>query len=118
MRFRNLDTNGDWVFGKGRNSYVKDDKALMLNIKTRLLSFLGDCFFDVDAGIDWWNLLGEKDVKRLAASVQRIILNSYGVKRIVKLDYSLNNRALSITASLEFLDGAILTDTVEVFNAE
>lgn len=117
MRFRNLDTNGDWVFGKGRNSYLTDNEALMMNIKTRLLEFLGDCFFDVEKGIDWWNLLGGKNLRKILVDVQRTILRSYQVKRIIDLDYSLKERALSITISIEFLDGGILTDTVEVFNA-
>lgn len=117
MRFRGVDINGDWIFGKGRNSYLKDNEALMMNIKTRLLEFLGDCFFDVEKGIDWWNLLGGKNLRKILVDVQRTILRSYQVKRIIDLDYSLKERALSITISIEFLDGGILTDTVEVFNA-
>ena len=117
MRFRNLDENGDWCFGKGRNSYLTKNKALMMNIKTRLLEFLGDCFFDLEKGIDWWTLLGGKNLKKILVDVQRTILRSYQVKRIVDLDYTLSNRALFITVSIEFLDGEILTDTVEVLNA-
>lgn len=117
MRFRNIDENGDWVFGKGRNSYLMNNEALMMNIKTRLLSFLNDCFFDMDAGIDWWNFLGGKDLKSLVASIQRIVLNSAQVKRIAELDYVLNNRRFSISLSVEFANGQVLTDTVEVFNA-
>lgn len=117
MRFRNLDSNGDWTFGKGRNSYLTGNEALMLNIKTRLLEFLGDCFFDTQKGIDWWNLLGGKDLEKILIDVRRTILRSYQVKSIVDLQYSLVNRALSITVSIEFLDGEILTDTVEVLNA-
>lgn len=118
MRFRNLDVNGDWCFGKGRNSYVIDNKALMLNIKTRLLEFLGDCFWDTEKGIDWWNLLGEKDLKKILVDVQRTVLRSYQVSRIVDLQYSVNNRKLFITLSVEFANGEILTDTVEVLNAQ
>lgn len=119
MRFRNIDTNGDWVFGKGRNSYLRGNSALMMNIKTRLLSFLNDCFFDTEAGIDWWNLLGEKDHKSILASVQRVVLRSSNVKRIVDMQYNLNRytRKFSITLSVEFANGEIITDTVEVFNA-
>ena len=118
MRFRNLDENGDWVFGKGRNSYLQNNQALMMNIKTRLLCFLGDCFFDTEAGIDWWVLLGGKDLKSIIASIQRVILRSANVKRIVELDYTLTNRNLSVKVSVEFADGEILTDTVEVLNAQ
>ena len=117
MRFRNLDSKGDWTFGKGRNSYVKDNQALMLNIKTRLLEFYQDCFFDMEKGIDWWTLMGGKDLKRVLVDVQRTILESYQVKRIVSLDYALNNRALTILVSIEFLNGEILSDAVEVLNA-
>lgn len=117
MRFRNVDIDGDWVFGKGRNSYLRDNEALMMNIKTRLLSFLNDCFFDTEAGIDWWNLLGGKDKKGLLASVQRVVLRSSNVKRIVDMQSYLQNRRFGITLSVEFANGEILTDTVEVFNA-
>ena len=117
MRFRNLDSSGDWVFGKGRNSFLQNTDALMMNIKTRLLSFLNDCFFDTEAGVDWWNLLGAKDKKSLLASIQRVVLRSSQVKKIVNLDYVLDNRRFSIQLSVEFANGIILTDTVEVFNA-
>lgn len=117
MRFRNLTADGDWCFGKGRNSYLQKNEALMMNIKTRLLSFLGDCFFDTEAGIDWWNLLGGKNLKSLLASIQRVVLRSSQVKRIVNLDYTLNNRVFSIRLTIEFADGEILSDTVEVLNA-
>lgn len=117
MRFRNVDKNGDWVFGKGRNSYLTGNEALMMNIKTRLLEFVNDCFWDMEKGIDWWTLMGGKDLKKILVDVQRTILRSYQVKRIIDLDYTLNHRALSIRVSIEFLDGAILTDTVEVLNA-
>ena len=117
MRFRNISTDGDWVFGKGRNSFLQNTDALMMNIKTRLLCFLNDCFFDTEAGIDWWNLLGAKDKKSLIASIQRVVLRSSQVKKIVNLDYVLNNRQFSIQLSVEFTNGVILTDMVEVFNA-
>ena len=117
MRFRGIDNNGDWVFGKGRNSYLKGNEALMMNIKTRLLEFYNDCFFDMQKGIDWWTLMGGKDLKKILVDVQRTILRSYQVKRIVDLDYTLNNRQLSIRISIEFLNGEILTDIVEVLNA-
>jgi len=117
MRFRNLDENGDWTFGKGRNSYLSDDKALMMNIRTRLLEFLGDCFWDTEKGIDWWNLLGGKNYKTLLASVQRVVLRSSNVKKIVKIGYTVSDRNFAIQLAVQFLDGTILTDTVEVFNA-
>ena len=117
MRFRGIDANGDWVFGKGRNSFLQNTDALMMNIRTRLLSFLGDCFFDTDAGIDWWHLLGEKNQKALIASIQRVVLRSSNVKRIVDMNFRLTNRSFGVQLSVEFANGQIVTDTVEVLNA-
>ena len=117
MRFRSIDSTGDWVFGKGRNSYLTGNEALMMNIKTRLLEFYQNCFWDMEKGIEWWTLLGGKNLKKILVDVQRTILRSYQVKRIVNLDYTLTNRKLFISISIEFLNGETLTDTVEVLNA-
>lgn len=103
MRVRSLDENNDWTFGKGRNNYLKDVKAITQNIKTRLQSFLGDCFFDLQAGIDWFNLLGSKNQLGLELAVRTVILNTEGVSAIV--DFSINldqyTRAISMTYTVE-----------------
>ena len=51
MKVRALDESGDWTFGKGENNYYSANDAIAQNIKTRLYSFLGDCFFDLSANI-------------------------------------------------------------------
>lgn len=82
MSFRNLTAVGDWTFGSGRNNYVKDDQEIALNLRTRVLSFLGDCFFAVNEGIDWWNLLDYRYQNRLELQVQEVIKNTPGVVKI------------------------------------
>lgn len=100
MIIRNLDQNGDWSFGQGLSNYIAANPAIGLNIKTRLLSWVGDCFFDTLAGVDWTNRLSLKNQKRiLDAELRRIILQSYGVTGIVSFSSSLTDR--SFTASYE-----------------
>ena len=41
MTFRNLTAENDWIWGTGKNSYVTENQEIALNIKTRVLSFLG-----------------------------------------------------------------------------
>lgn len=108
MIFRELDENGDWTFGKGKNNYLRGKKALMLNLKTRLLSFLGDCFFDLSAGIDWFNLLGAKDQLALKLAISATILNTPEITGIISLNLSVNprTRAASITYSVSSAYGA------------
>lgn len=79
MIVRAIDVNGDWLFGRGRNDYRTNQQAIAQNIKTRLISFLGDCFFDTTAGIDWFNLLGGKDQTALNLAINAVILNTEGV---------------------------------------
>lgn len=93
MIFRNLDENGDWQFGQGMDNYSVQTKAIGLNIKTRILSWVGDCFFDLGAGIDWINRLGFKNRRALLENdLKTIILKSYGVVGLVKFSTELNGR--------------------------
>lgn len=98
MIVRALDINGDWEFGKGKNDYKRDIKALTQTIKTRCLSFLGDCFFDMTAGIDWFNLLGGKDQNALELAISSTILNTPNVTGLLQLSLSVSpTRRISIT---------------------
>lgn len=76
MIVRALDSNGDWTFGKGKNDYLSGNAAVAQLIKTRLLSFLGDCFFDTGAGLDWFTYLGSKDQTAVNLAVAAVILNT------------------------------------------
>ena len=75
----------DWTFGKGRNDYKKDILAVAQNINTRLYCFLGDCYFDSGAGIDWFNLLGAKDRLALNLAISATILNTKEVTGLLQL---------------------------------
>ncbi len=90
MIVRALDSDHDWLFGKGRNDYLRDLNAVVQNIDTRLNSFLGDCFFDQGAGIDWFNLLGAKDQIALNLTISAVILNTTDVTGIEQLSVTLS----------------------------
>lgn len=88
MKVRAIDDNNDWTFGRGRQDYKEDDKAVEQNVKTRLMSFYRDCFFDLEAGIDWFNLLGSRGTEKiLSLVVKQSILGTDGV-------VSLNNAGI------------------------
>jgi len=103
MIFRGIDNDGDWLFGNGKSSYFKDDTAINVNIRTRLLSFVNDCFFDLDAGVDWWNLLGGKDQAAILLQTRAVISESYGVTRITGLsaDYNRTTRKFSLQYTID-----------------
>ena len=108
MIIRALDENGDWTFGRGRNDYKRRIDAVALNIQTRLKSFLGDCFFDQTAGIDWFNLLGSKRILELKLSISSTLLNSDGVEKINEILVSVGTgRVFLVQYSVDTVYGKI-----------
>lgn len=102
MAFRNLTAKHDWVFGSGKNSYVTENQEIGLNIQTRVLSFLGDCFFATEEGIDWWNLLDMGKQEQLENSVQETIKNTPGVTAINSVDVVMGaNRKITISYDVQ-----------------
>lgn len=91
MRVRSLDSNGDWTFGQGLLDYKTANDAVAQSIRTRLQSFLGDCFFNLGAGIDWFNLIGSKNQIGLNLAISTTILNTENVTGILELFSELNN---------------------------
>jgi hypothetical protein len=83
MLFRSLDSSHDWNFGQGTESYVSGEQAIGLNIQTRILSFMGNCYFDMLAGINWFIYFGTPGKQQQTLlSVQAEILQSYGVTKV------------------------------------
>lgn len=117
MIFRALDQDNDWMFGKGKQSYFTESQAIAANIKTGILSYFGDCFFDQYAGINWPRLLGgKKTATEIKLTVRAVILKSYGVLKINRLDVVENRltRSLSITYDIDTIYTENLSQTVGV----
>lgn len=76
MIVRALDVNGDWTFGAGLNNYKRNNAAVAQSIQTRLSSFVGNCFFDLGAGINWFTFLSSKDPTALNLAISAVILNT------------------------------------------
>lgn len=111
MRVRRLNGH-DWTFGRGRADYVKDQAAIAQNIKTRLLSFKNDWFLDIDANIDWMNLLGQRGTEKIIENeVTRVVLTTSGVVRINSLSLQNKERRVIIEANITTIFG---NDTITV----
>ena len=86
MQVSGLDKNLDWRFGKGRAVYKTNAKAIEQNVQTRLRSFRGDWYLDVDAGVNWIELLGNPGTeKRIIRAVESTVLQTEGVISIQEL---------------------------------
>ena len=97
---RAIDTNGDWTFGQGRSNYLSGRAALAQQIRCRLLQFLNECFFDLNAGIDWFNLLGGNNELLLQLAISTVILNTQGVTGLLQISVDVSEkRAFTIQYS-------------------
>lgn len=117
MIFRNLDSQNDWTFGSGKQNFSSQNKAIGLNVKTRIQSWVGDCFFDLNAGIDWVNRLGSKNQRQLLEiDLRRIILQSEDVTGINFLTTTLNGRNFSAQYSINTIYSQDYVDQLNLEN--
>lgn len=102
MRIRLVDSENDWMFGRGHQNYAKEALSVMYNVKTKLQSWIGDCFFDAFEGIDWQNRIGrygqgstlKNEIQQKIVSVPGVLsidyINISGGREQVTCDYSIN----------------------------
>lgn len=70
----------EFCFGHGYTDYRHEIAYVKQDIETALLEFKNDCFFKLNAGIDWKTRLGtygQKDY--LDEDIQNVIINRDGV---------------------------------------
>lgn len=113
MIVRSIDSNNDWNFGRGKNDYFSNQAAVVQLLNTRLESWLGNCFFDQGAGVNWQLYLGGKDSVGLNLSIQAVILNATDpvtgtqlVQALTQLFITLNSqRQISIAYNVTTIYG-------------
>ena len=101
MIIRALDSNGDITFGLGCQNYLTGQAAIALNIKTRILSFLNNCVWDMQAGIDWFTFLKQTaNAAQVELAVKATILQSYGVISVNSVSVSTTGRNISLSYNI------------------
>lgn len=91
MNVSGLDSKNDWRFGRGRALYLKGSQAIAQKVTTRIRSFKNDWFLDVEAGIDWLNLLSERGTNdKILREVERVITSTEGVLTLDSIDLKVN----------------------------
>ena len=86
------DANNDWIYGIGANAYKVRDLAIEQDIQTKLQEWVGDCFFNLTAGIDWINRFSDGDKDILEQEIRTLILKVNNVVNVNNLSLSLVER--------------------------
>ena len=110
MIIRNLDSDHDWMFGKGKNNFLAGVNAIKLNIKTRLLEWLNDCFFAQNNGVDWKNRLDRGQAADLEEEIRLVVLKSFGVTELSNFSYNVTGRRFFAEYTVQTIFSASFTD--------
>lgn len=109
MRYRREDSNGDYSFGQGDNTFLTNSPdAVAQAVKTRLNLWRGDWFLDVAEGTPYREAVLEKNYAS-AMSIRERILGTEGVTEIVSLNANRNpdTRKMILTATINTRYGRI-----------
>lgn len=103
MIIRKVDGENDWTFGKGLSNYAIEQLAVEENIKSRILSWGGDCFFALEEGVDWKSRLDVGQADNLLQEIKSVILQSFGVVGVNSIDgtFDENSRLETLTYNID-----------------
>lgn len=105
MRVRRLDSNHDWTFGQGFSSYANQSEAIAQCVQTRLWSFMGDWFLDLEHGLPWLEQMDRTtNLNAFERQIKRAVLEVEGVKQIQAYHTDLDSNSRQLTVSIEYVD--------------
>jgi len=111
MKTRATDSNWDWRFGKSLQCYADEALGVAYTVKMKILSWYKDCFFAMDSGIDWKNILGSKITKEQAdVSIKEIIQTEPEIIELTFFDSEVVDRVYTATIRFKTIYG----ETIEV----
>lgn len=62
-KIRAVNNRWEWLWGRSKGNYAQKSRALALDLKMQIQSWVGDCFFATEDYIDWNYLLGSKNTE-------------------------------------------------------
>ncbi|GAB6170541.1 hypothetical protein JCM15765_04000 [Paradesulfitobacterium aromaticivorans] len=103
MKYRALDSNGDYSFGKGIQDFLFDADAVAQAIKTNLLLFKAEWWENQSEGLPLFqNILGQSGTpEHLNAAdllIKERILATEGVAEVTDFKSAYENRKYTITS--------------------
>ncbi|WP_089177157.1 hypothetical protein [Bosea sp. AS-1] len=118
MRYRKLDSDGDYSFGNGAADFWKDQpEAVAQAVQTRLFLFEGEWFLDSREGMTWnTQVLGVRTANTRDPAIRRRVLGTQGAKALLDYSSSLNRdtRGFSVNMTIDTIYGPATLSGVNV----
>jgi len=109
MRYRKLDSDGDFMTGHGAADFYTDTpNAVAQSVVTRLRLWAGEWFEDVEEGTPYrQKVLGEYKLKTAGAAIKRRIAQTDGVSAVKDFSATFEPeiRKLTVSATIETIFG-------------
>jgi len=116
MQYRALDSNGDYIFGKPRNSFLSNSPAAVAQaVKTRLSLITGEWFLDTTEGTPYMtDVLGTGTQATYDMAIKARVLGTEGVSEIADYASTRNreDRTLSVAMTLNTIYGQTTVEQV------
>ncbi len=112
MKYRRLDDNWDYCFGRGQQNYLTGVDAVAQAIKSRLLLLYHEWWEDLGDGLPLWErILGTSGSEENRQAVDLIIRDRIsgtdGVSSVLQFDSSYERRIYKFKATVETLYGTL-----------
>ena len=106
MRTLKLDKNNNLTFSD--NFLTIDSKeAIKQDIKTLLLMWVTEYPFNINQGLNWYQLSQYNNKNDIIIAVKDRILQDKRILNVNSIDVSFNNNLLNIEAELETTEGVV-----------
>ena len=116
MRYRKLDINGDFTFGRGAGNFLTNSPETVAQaVKTQLGLIEGEWFLDTSLGTPYNSrILGAGHVSSYDAAIQEVIVNTQGVLKITKYSSNFNpaTRQARISVTIDTIYGMVSLNTI------
>lgn len=115
MRYRKLDSNNDFVFGRGQGNFlVNTPETVAQAVQTRLALSEGEWFLDNTEGTPYNSkILGAGHMATYDSAIQQVIINTTGVRKILAYssNYDASIRKASIQVTIDTVYGITTLST-------
>lgn len=119
MKGSALNSNNDLIIENGRIKLVDNAAEALQHVRTRLQLFAGECFFDVNAGVPYFQSILTKPVNldNIESILKQTILETDDVRKLATFEMRFSDteeRKLIVNANVETVFGTINLDEVTV----
>lgn len=109
MKYRKLDANDDYSFGKGKADFLANSPETVAQaVVTRLRLWRGEWFLDKTEGTPYNpSILGKHTLDSYDLAIRERILGTQGVKEILEYESHLypETRTLTVTTTIDTIYG-------------